>query len=843
MKRILTLILWASFTLAQSMFAQPVVSAVLDGAAYTNNIAPGSVFVVKGTALSAVGNVGATTIPYPATLNNVRITLTAVNGGMVLSPRMIYTYNVGGVNQLAALLPSSAAVGAYDLRVENGTATSAAFRTSVVARKLGIVTASGDGKGQAQATLDGKLILQRPTNQGKFGDFETRSARPGERVDLWGTGLGADLASDNGGTSGDQTATAQVRVLVDGLEVVPLFAGRSNGYPGLDQIVFTLPNSTALNCTIMVELRVGTLLSNPVTMATSRTDACPADTTIRINEVESNGGTPGDWVELFNPGPGPQALGGFVFKDNDDTRNHVLPALTVPAGGYYMLEEAAFGFGLGAADQARLYRPDGTLAASYTWSAHAAVTYGRCPNGTGPLSSNSTSTKAAANDCGIPVRINEVESEGGSPGDWVELYNPTTTPLDLSGFMLRDSVDTNAYSLPAGSIIAPQGYLVLEAAAFTFDLGASDSVRLFDAAGTLTDSYSWTAHATSTFGRCPNGSGDFSTTTSPTKGAVNACAGDVSFAPWPGAATVENAGPVGVFNGNLSGLIYEPSGGPTPGVIWAARNGPGSLFRLTFNGTIWTPDTANSWATGKQLRYPNGSGDPDAEGVTLAGNSSNGGLFVSTERDNSVSGVSRLSILRFDPAATGAVLTATHEWNLTADLPAAGPNLGLEAITWVPDSYLTSRNFFDESKNRTYNPADYPNHGSGIFFVGVEASGIVYAYALDQAGTNFTRLATIPTGLAGVMDLQFDRDQNDLWAVCDDTCQGRSVVFRIDSTGKFTAARRFERPTGMPNLNNEGFAIAPAALCTANGKPVFWADDGETGGHAIRRGTLNCSPL
>jgi hypothetical protein len=120
---------------------------------------------------------------------------------------------------------------------------------------------------------------------------------------------------------------------------------------------------------------------------------------------------------------------------------------------------------------------------------------------------------------------------------------------------------------------------------------------------------------------------------------------------------------------------------------------------------------------------------------------------------------------------------------------------------------------------------------------------MVYAYALDHVGGGFTRIATIATGFPAVMDLQFDRDLNDLWAVCDDTCQGRSVVLRIDATGKFTVARRFERPAGMPNLNNEGFAIAPAALCSGGTKPVFWADDSETNGHAIRSGTLTCSPF
>jgi hypothetical protein len=55
--------------------------------------------------------------------------------------------------------------------------------------------------------------------------------------------------------------------------------------------------------------------------------------------------------------------------------------------------------------------------------------------------------------------------------------------------------------------------------------------------------------------------------------------------------------------------------------------------------------------------------------------------------------------------------------------------------------------------------------------------------------------------------------------------------------------RLFSRPTGMSNLNNEGFAIASQAECVANAKPVFWADDAATSGHALRRGTVSCVPF
>src|SRR5438045_4321861 len=120
MKRVVALLTLST----AAAIAQPTISAVLDGGALTNNIAQGSVFVVKGTGLSSAGNVTATAPIYPTTLNNVRISMTAVTGGAVVTPLMVYTFNVSGVNQLAAVLPSTAVPGSYDLGVENGTNTS-----------------------------------------------------------------------------------------------------------------------------------------------------------------------------------------------------------------------------------------------------------------------------------------------------------------------------------------------------------------------------------------------------------------------------------------------------------------------------------------------------------------------------------------------------------------------------------------------------------------------------------------------------------------------------------------------------------------------------------------------
>src|SRR5262249_30181126 len=144
---------------------------------------------------------------------------------------------------------------------------------------------------------------------------------------------------------------------------------------------------------------------------------------------------------------------------------------TIAAGGYYLLEEAAFGFGLGAADDATLYNQFGAIVEKYTWAAHATTTYARCANGTGNFTTATTSTKGAANDCSIAVKINEVESSGGTPGDWIELYNFGAIAVDISGFVVKDDDDTHNYTIPPGTSIAAGGYYVVEEASLGFGLG------------------------------------------------------------------------------------------------------------------------------------------------------------------------------------------------------------------------------------------------------------------------------------------------------------------------------------------------------------------------------------
>ncbi|HVZ73416.1 MAG TPA: lamin tail domain-containing protein [Polyangia bacterium] len=462
------------------------------------------------------------------------------------------------------------------------------------------------------------------------------------------------------------------------------------------------------------------------------------------------------------------------------------------------------------------------------------------------------------------IVINEVESNGDAVGDWIELTNAGTATADISGYKLKDDTDSHAFVVvPSGTTLAPGGYYAIYVFA-TFGLGAPDMARLFDPAGNLIDSYSWTTHAVGTYGRCPNGTGPF-VDGAPSMNAPNNCGGGSGggggaggsggsggsgglaaneFA-WPGTDTVITVDDANTFGTNLSGLSYQPATATDPAVLWAIQNGPSKLYRLLWNGTTWSSDALDNWSAGKTIHYATGLGSPDSEGVSKA-EFADAAIYVSTERDNDNSGVSRLSVLRFDTTAAGTDLTATNDWNLTADLPASGANLGLEAITYVPDAALVAGGFFDEAKGATYDPADYPNHGTGLFFVGLESNGSVYGYALNHADNTFVRVATFVSGQVSIMDLSYDREVGYLWGQCDNTCNNKATVFRLDTgassptNGHFTINRVFDRPASLPNSNFEGIGIAPEAECVGGQKHFFWSDDDQLDGHALRRGSIPC---
>lgn len=126
-----------------------------------------------------------------------------------------------------------------------------------------------------------------------------------------------------------------------------------------------------------------------------------------------------------------------------------------------------------------------------------------------------------------------IQDPFGQREDWIELYNPTTASMDLSGFYLTDNFQQPAkWALPAGTVLPPDGRLLIWADDQTnqgpyhanFKLSASgEEVFLFMPDGlTVVDGIVFGPQmADVSMGRLPDGHGPWMTFLEPTPGQPN----------------------------------------------------------------------------------------------------------------------------------------------------------------------------------------------------------------------------------------------------------------------------------------------------------------------------------
>ncbi|QUW19950.1 lamin tail domain-containing protein [Agrococcus sp. Marseille-Q4369] len=584
-------------------------------------------------------------------------------------------------------------------------------------------------------------------------------------------------------------------------------------------------------------------------------EAVPVDSPVVVNEVQSADAAGGpDWVELVNRDFERSVdVSGWILRDDDDLSLVRIPAGTVLApGGYLVVETAddvvASSFSLGKADAVRLYTADGTgLVDQYSWTEHAS-TEGRLPDGSGTWVDTEPTPGApnVARFVPSPIVINEIESNGDPRGDWVELANTDTVEtVDLSGWSLVDGDPSHEpIVLPEGTTIESGGYraIITDAAgaySSDFGLGGADSVTLRDAAGQIVDSFTWEAHAPATYARCADMTGDFAPSATATFEVRNDCASveepAVEAEPWPFGGDVRLAVAPGTWGDDMSGLDLAADG-----TLFAVNNDNAEIFELEAAESVSA--IARSWVA----HYPDGSGQPDAEGISVAGD---GAIFLATERDNRTKGVSRPSILRVELGADGES-TTTHEWDLTSLLGPLGANLGPEAIEWISDADAVRLGVRDLSSiigpgdegavaaaeaGGAYDPTAYGDHFGGLFAIAIEQTGLVHLVVLEaDRGVTLLQATAPGDALDIVMGLDWRAGGNALWAVCDEACDNRHAELAFVD-GLLTTQRAVHAPAAMdPGYTNEGLAIDWCALDPAATPTVLWISDSPHEGVSLR---------
>jgi len=93
------------------------------------------------------------------------------------------------------------------------------------------------------------------------------------------------------------------------------------------------------------------------------------------------------------------------------------------------------------------------------------------------------------------IRINEIlanPSGSESTDEFIELYNISDTPIDLSLWSIKDNSVSGKYIFQGGTTIKPKGFLVVYRKTFTFALNNSnETVSLLDPNGNVKDTVSY----------------------------------------------------------------------------------------------------------------------------------------------------------------------------------------------------------------------------------------------------------------------------------------------------------------------------------------------------------------
>jgi uncharacterized protein (TIGR03437 family) len=396
--------------------AQPRITAVFNafGGASQTRLSPGCFFTVQGAGLGAPNpTIQVSTAPnYPTSFLGTSISFTPAAGGAPAAAKIWFPSPA----QVNGILPSAIAPGSYNATVTYNSQTSANFPVTIVARSFGIATADSSGAGPAQATdanVNGGLSLVRFTTSSipYLGNSWTLSpAHSGDVLIFWGSGGGADLANDTGGSSGDQTAAANAQVLIDGVAVKPDYFGSSPGFPGLWQTNVKLPGNILPGCSHNVQILAGGELSNAVTIAVAAAgqSACPspAFTTAQLARLDAGGTlTTGYFSFLKGTTTLSLSLGGIPVNQTTNTES---------IGGLFnQLTAADIGSQAVAVNQGEcaVYTTTSTIDRLVAGAAINALDAGATLQATGPgLGTNSALTRASDKSYNLSLRTGTITS-------------------------------------------------------------------------------------------------------------------------------------------------------------------------------------------------------------------------------------------------------------------------------------------------------------------------------------------------------------------------------------------------------------------------------------------------
>ncbi len=289
---------------------------------------------------------------------------------------------------------------------------------------------------------------------------------------------------------------------------------------------------------------------------------------VNLNGIKDNFNEHEPWVELFNSGTNSISLNGFYLSD--DLTN--LTKWSFPINTSINPKGFLVVFLDGESNESTTTNPhtnfrindtNGILILSAVYSGDTNLidyldwnfpgpdrTYGSFPEGTAAgrrmfyIPSPGTNNNPAVPPINIFINEWMADNTGiiadpvdNDYEDWFEIYNPSSSPVNLGGYYLSDTISiSNQFQIPNGYIIPPNDYLMVwadgeqnqnsptnPALHVSFKLASSsEAMGLFAPDGTLVDGVIFGQQSPDiSQGRFPDGSEAIMTLTNPTPGQAN----------------------------------------------------------------------------------------------------------------------------------------------------------------------------------------------------------------------------------------------------------------------------------------------------------------------------------
>jgi hypothetical protein len=262
--------------------------------------------------------------------------------------------------------------------------------------------------------------------------------------------------------------------------------------------------------------------------------------TIAITELNYNSDSStsgGDWVELHNFGGFSVNMDGWYLQDQNPLNRYDFPAgLSIESGEYLVVSlditrftarypgvnvvgtDSIFGFSNNG-DQVRIFNSSSSLVISMTYEdtvpwPKGADGHGRTLEVKDMMADPNDpqnwfdgcmfgSPGRAFSTCDPELVFSEVMYNpplAPDPDDWIEIWNRSGSSIDLSGWILKDRRDTNAYIIDPGTVLGANEYVVLSRNELSFSgvysvpsqgdwgfnlSGDGEVIRLFDESETM----------------------------------------------------------------------------------------------------------------------------------------------------------------------------------------------------------------------------------------------------------------------------------------------------------------------------------------------------------------------